>query len=159
MITDYMQRNREFLAEWEPLRNEEYYTLEYQKNQLENQIADSTALKLWISKKGDEDNVIGAMGFTNIVKGVFLNCYLGYNLDKNEVNKGFMTEAIKKGTEIMFNEYGLHRIEASIMPRNIRSLKVVQKLGFHEEGLSIRYLKINGVWEDHLHMVLLNETL
>ena len=110
-------------------------------------------------QKGEEDKVIGALTFSNIVKGVFLSCFLGYNLDKDEINMGYMTEAVKKGIEIMFQDYGLHRIEASIMPRNIRSLKVTQKLGFQEEGLSPQYLKINGKWEDHLHMVLLNHDI
>jgi ribosomal-protein-alanine N-acetyltransferase len=45
------------------------------------------------------------------------------------------------------------------MPRNIRSLKVLQKNGFNEEGLAKKYLKINGKWEDHVHMVILNENL
>ncbi|WP_312430733.1 GNAT family N-acetyltransferase [Lacrimispora sp.] len=159
MVAEYYLRNRDFLAEWEPVRVEEYYTPEYQKKQLENQIKDSNALKLWISKKGEEDKVIGALAFNNIVKGVFLSCFLGYNLDKDEINMGYMTEAVKKGIEIMFQDYGLHRIEASIMPRNLRSLKVTKKLGFQEEGLSPQYLKINGKWEDHIHMVLLNQEI
>lgn len=159
MVTDYYLRNREFLSEWEPVRDEEFYTQEYQKKQLENQIADRNSLKLWISKEGEEDKVIGTLAFNNIVKGVFLSCFLGYNLDKDEINMGYMMEAVKKGIEIMFRDYGLHRIEANIMPRNIRSLKVTQKLGFKEEGLSPQYLKINGKWEDHLHMVLLNHEL
>jgi ribosomal-protein-alanine N-acetyltransferase len=53
----------------------------------------------------------------------------------------------------------LHRIEANIMPRNQRSLRVVEKLGFVDEGLSRDYLKINEKWEDHIHMVLLNKDL
>jgi ribosomal-protein-alanine N-acetyltransferase len=59
----------------------------------------------------------------------------------------------------MFGEYGLHRIEANIMPRNAASLRVVEKAGFHREGLAKKYLKINGVWEDHIHMVLLNDRM
>jgi len=70
-----------------------------------------------------------------------------------------MTEAIQKGIEIMFNEFGLHRIEANIMPGNKPSLRVVEKLGFYNEGLAYKYLKINGKWEDHIHMVLLNESV
>ncbi|KNF08661.1 acetyltransferase [Gottschalkia purinilytica] len=77
----------------------------------------------------------------------------------DEVNKGYITEAIKKGIDIMFNNYGLHRIEANIMPKNKPSLRVVGKLGFYNEGLARKYLKINGVWEDHIHMVLLNDNL
>jgi Acetyltransferases, including N-acetylases of ribosomal proteins len=43
------------------------------------------------------------------------------------------------------------------MPKNIRSLKVVEKLGFRNEELAYKYLRINGKWEDHIHMVLLNK--
>ena len=52
---------------------------------------------------------------------------------------------------------GLHRVEANIMPRNPASLRAAEKAGFVREGLSRRYLNINGVWEDHIHMVRLNE--
>lgn len=58
-----------------------------------------------------------------------------------------------------FDELRLHRIEANIMPRNSASLKMVEKLGFSSEGLARKYLKINGIWEDHIHMVLLNEAV
>ena len=57
----------------------------------------------------------------------------------------------------MFNEFELHRIEANIMPKNIRSFTVVEKLGFYNEGMALKYLNINGIWEDHIHMVLLND--
>ncbi|WP_330651588.1 GNAT family N-acetyltransferase [Tepidibacter aestuarii] len=70
-----------------------------------------------------------------------------------------MSEAIKKGIDIIFNQYKLHRIEANIMPKNKASLRVVEKLGFYNEGLALKYLKINGKWEDHIHMVLLNDKL
>ncbi|WP_330587983.1 GNAT family N-acetyltransferase [Anaerocolumna sedimenticola] len=101
--------------------------------------------------------MVGTIAFTNIVRGVFLSCFLGYKLDRFEINKGYMTEAVSRGIEIMFQDYRLHRIEANIMPKNVRSLKVVAKLGFYNEGIARNYLKINGKWEDHIHMVLLNE--
>ena len=86
-----------------------------------------------------------------------MSCHLGYKLDKDHINKGFMTEAVKKGIEIIFNEYRLHRIEANIMPHNRGSARVVEKLGFYNEGLARQYLKINNNWEDHIHWVLLND--
>lgn len=67
-----------------------------------------------------------------------------------------MTEAVGKVTEIAFGRLGLHRIEANIMPWNTRSLRVVQKNGFVNEGIARDYLLINGKWEDHIHMVKLN---
>lgn len=159
-VLDYYLRNKDFLEPWEPARNKEFYTKEYHEKQLANdlsQIGNKSLLRLWIFKKDDENRTIGSIGFTNIAGGVFLSCFLGYKLDKEEVNQGYMTEAIKKGIDIIFNNYGLHRIEANIMPRNKSSLRVTGKLGFYNEGLAYKYLKINGVWEDHIHMVLLND--
>ena len=82
-----------------------------------------------------------------------------YQRNKDEINQGYMTEAIKTAVDYAFKELNLHRIEANIMPKNKASLKVVEKLGFINEGISKKYLKINGSWEDHIHMVLLNEEL
>lgn len=160
MVVDYCLRNKSFLEEWEPLRSEAFYTKQYQEEQLDKALTDiknNNSLILWIFKKQDEQRILGSIAFTNIVKGVFLSSHLGYKFDKDEINKGYMTEAIQKGIEIMFNEYGLHRIEANIMPKNKRSLRVAEKLGFYNEGLAYKYLKINEKWEDHIHMVLLND--
>lgn len=163
-VLDYYIRNKDFLEEWELKRPKEFYTLEAQASQLRNEFKDfeeKRALRLWIFKKDDkeENKAIGLIAFNNIVWGAFLSCFLGYKLDKDEINKGYVTEALKKGIEIAFSEYKLHRIEANIMPKNARSLRVVEKLGFYNEGLAHKYLRINGKWEDHIHMVLLNEYL
>lgn len=160
LVLDYYLRNKQFLDEWEPKKGEKFYTKEYQEEQLDNDltsIKSGNSLSLWIFKKQDNSRIIGSIAFNNIVRGAFLSCFLGYKLDKDEINKGYMTEAAQKGIDIMFNEYGLHRIEGNIMPKNKRSLKVTQKLGFYNEGLAYKYLNINGKWEDHIHMVLLNE--
>ncbi len=160
LVVDYYLRNRSFLEEWEAVKSEDFYTKQYQEEQLDKELSDidnNKSFRLWIFRKEDETRIIGSIGFSNIVRGAFLSCYLGYKLDKDEINKGFMTEAIQKGIDIMFNEFGLHRIEANIMPKNKRSLRVVEKLGFYNEGSAYKYLKINGKWEDHIHMVLLND--
>ena len=68
-----------------------------------------------------------------------------------------MTEAVRAAADIAFTDLDLHRIEANIMPRNGASLRVAEKAGFYHEGLALKYLRINGVWEDHIHMVLLRE--
>lgn len=163
-VLDYYMRNKDFLEEWELKRPKEFYTLEAHAALLRNELRDfeeKRALRLWIFKKGVEPDsrAIGLIAFNNIVWGAFLSCFLGYKLDKDEINKGYITEALKKGIDIVFNEYRLHRVEANIMPKNTRSLRVVEKLGFYNEGLARKYLNINGKWEDHIHMVLLNENL
>jgi Acetyltransferases, including N-acetylases of ribosomal proteins len=161
-VLDYYARNRSFLEEWEPVREEAFYTLAHQREMLKSQREqreNDDSLRLWIFKKENPGRTIGFVVFNNIVKGAFYSCFLGYGLDEPEINRGYMTEAIQKGIDVMFGEYGLHRIEANIMPKNVRSLRVAEKLGFANEGLSRKYLKINGVWEDHIHMVLLNDRL
>jgi ribosomal-protein-alanine N-acetyltransferase len=169
-VLDYYLRNREFLKEWEALKDAGFYTREYHEKLLNNEligINNGFFYKLWIFKKENEDKdknidndrTIGAISFNNIIRGAFLSCHLGYKLDKDEINNGYITEAVKKGIEIIFNDLKLHRIEANIMPKNKRSLRVVEKLGFYNEGLAYKYLKINGSWEDHVHMVLLNDSV
>ena len=156
----YHLRNRAFLREWEPARDEAFYTLERQRELLSEdarRMEERSAVRFWIFKRGEGDRTIGTIAFSNIVWGDFLSCFLGYKLDEAEINRGYMTEALRAGLGLMFREYGLHRVEANIMPRNARSLRVAEKLGFVNEGKSPRYLRINGVWEDHIHMVLLNE--
>lgn len=162
VVLDYYKRNKAFLEEWEPVRSEEFYTKEYHEKDLNREltnIENGNCLRFWIFKKDDVQKAIGSFAFNNIVRGAFLSCFLGYKLDANEINKGYMTEAIRKGIDVIFNEFGLHRIEANIMPKNVRSMRVLEKLGFYNEGLAYKYLKINGKWEDHIHMVMLNENL
>lgn len=164
ILLDYYARNKDFLEEWELKRTDDFYTLEAQAAQLQKEYKDfeeERALRLWLFKKDDteKNRTIGVIAFNNIVRGAFLSCFLGYKLDKAEINKGYVTEALKKGIDVIFNEYKLHRVEANIMPKNTRSLRVTDKLGFYNEGLAKSYLKINGKWEDHIHMVLLNNNL
>lgn len=159
-VLEYYLRNKDFLEEWEAIKLDCYYTYDYQELIIERElksIEEGSALRLWIFKKGDNSRTIGCIAFNNIIKGAFLSCHLGYKMDKDEINKGYISEAIKKGIEIAFEDMKLHRIEANIMPKNKRSMRVVEKLGFYNEGLAKKYLKINGKWEDHIHMVLLNE--
>ncbi|MFZ7131390.1 MAG: GNAT family N-acetyltransferase [Eubacteriales bacterium] len=159
LVLKYYLKNKLFLNEWEPTKDKDFFTTEFLIKQLKNDyigFTNRSSIRFWIFTKKN-NTMIGNLAFTNIIRGAFHSCYLGYKLDYNEVNKGYMTEALQKGIYIMFNQYMLHRIEANIMPKNKASLRVVEKLGFRNEGLAYRYLKINGQWEDHIHMVLLNE--
>jgi ribosomal-protein-alanine N-acetyltransferase len=52
---------------------------------------------------------------------------------------------------------GLHRLEANIRPENAPSRRVVEKLGFRDEGLHARYLYIDGAWRDHLSFAITRE--
>lgn len=158
-VLDYYKRNRNFLKKWEPKPPDNFYTTSYQKDTLKFEydlFKKRKLVRFWIIKK-ENNKIIGNLCYSNIIMGNFKSCFLGYKLDKDEINKGYMTEAIRKTVKIMFNEYDLHRIEVNIIPRNKRSLKLMEKLGFEEEGYSRRYLEINGIWEDHVHFAIYND--
>ena len=160
-VRTYLLENKTFLSEWEPVRDEDYYSINNIENLISEQIHENEekkGLHLYIFLK-NEFELIGTIGISNIIYGPFLSCFLGYKLSERYINQGFMTEALKKVISICFEDLKLHRIEANVVPRNIRSKKVLEKLGFINEGMSKKYLKINGVWEDHEHYVLLNEKI
>jgi len=163
IVLAYYQKNKAFLEQWEHQKNASYYTIENQRLTLrleEEGFLRGEMVRYWLFLKGRENDApIGCISLTNIIRGVFKSCFLGYKIDVDFQNEGYMTEAIGKVVDIAFNEMKLHRIEANIMPRNKRSLRTVEKNGFVNEGIARKYLKINGVWEDHYHMVKLNELI
>ncbi|MBV1756688.1 MAG: GNAT family N-acetyltransferase [Dethiosulfatibacter sp.] len=160
IVLDYYYRNKEFLVEWDPDREDDFYTKSNQASQLKYELSEykkGNFFRLWIFKKFDDHKTIGNICFSNIIYGNFRSCFLGYKLDGNEINKGYMTEAIRKGIQIVFDEFRLHRVEVNIMPRNLKSLRVAEKLGLEKEGFSERYLYINKKWEDHFHFAVYND--
>ncbi len=163
-VLDYNVRNKDFLSQWEPIRSEEFYTQEFQKQQLQDELLkmeEGKIFKVWIFEKSDKGfkKVLGSIALNEIVRGCFHSCFLGYKMDKDKTKKGYMTEALNRVIQCAFDELELHRIEANIIPRNVPSLKVVEKIGFYNEGTAKKYLRINGVWEDHIHMVIRNEAM
>ena len=161
-IVNFYSRNKEFFREIDPLRPDVFYKVSVHKDVIKREIEDikaSRMLKFWLYKIEDKKRIIGMISFSNILRGSFLSTTVGYKMDKNEVRKGYMLEALNSAIIIIFKELKLHRIEANIMPKNKPSLKLVKKLGFQYEGIAKKYLKINGKWEDHIHMTIINDDI
>lgn len=139
---NYYNRNKEFLKPWEIERRNIFFTEKFQEIQLHKDFLDiekGKLLRLWIFKKINPKKIIGNISITNIDK---YSCELGYKLDKNEINNGFATEAVKKTIEIMFNEYENIEIKANIGKGNIASLRVLKKLCFSYDGKCEKYIKM-----------------
>lgn len=161
-VADYYRRNRDFLRSTDPVRAEEFYTGEFQRKLLSEAAQarqEGRGCRFFIAPVGEPGKVIGFVALNNIVWGAFRSCFLGYALDRDYLRRGYMTGAVALAADYAFRCLGLHRIEANVMPRNGASLGVLEKNGFQNEGLSRAYLSINGVWEDHIHMVKLNDAL
>lgn len=157
---DYYARNREHLTPFEPSFPEGFCTVGYQKALMRQDCRaakENRGLRYWVFRKDDPDTAIGCVALNNIILGAFRSCFLAYKMDKDLLRQGYASEAVLAVVELAFQGLNLHRIEANILPRNAASLALARKCGFKEEGLSPKYLCINGVWEDHIHMVRLNE--
>jgi [ribosomal protein S5]-alanine N-acetyltransferase len=107
------------------------------------------AFVLLVSAREDEDRIIGRIALGGVLLGAFQNAYLGYWIDVEHQGRGLMTEAVHATTTFAFRSAGLHRVQAAVMPRNVASQRVLEKVGYRREGLSLRYLCIAGQWEDH----------
>lgn len=102
-----------------------------------------------VSARDAPSRFIGKIALNGVMRGAMYGAYLGYWMDEDVVGRGLVTEGIKAVLAFAFGPAGLHRVQAAIMPRNSRSLRVVAKLGFRHEGYAQRYLQIAGNWEDH----------
>jgi len=98
----------------------------------------------------DKNKLIGEININNIQRGVVQSCSIGYWISENKMGLGYMRESISILKDFIFNDLKLHRIEAACLPRNMRSLRTLLKSEFEIEGHAKKYLKINGVWEDHI---------
>jgi [ribosomal protein S5]-alanine N-acetyltransferase len=103
-----------------------------------------------VALRDEPARFIGKIALNGVMRGAMYGAYLGYWMDVEQQGKGMVTEAIAAVLDFAFGAAGLHRVQAAIMPRNGRSLRVVEKLGFRREGYAERYLQIAGHWEDHI---------
>lgn len=97
----------------------------------------------------NSENIVGVFNVNEIVRGQFQSAYLGFYSVTDFAGKGYMSGGLKLVLAKVFNELQLHRIEANIQPDNIQSIGLVKKNGFHYEGFSPLYLKIDNEWRDH----------
>ena len=99
--------------------------------------------------RSDTEAIVGVVNVNNIVRGTFQSASLGYYAAQAHAGQGFMREGLLQVTEHLFAERGLHRLEANIQPGNAASIALVRSCGFEREGMSPKFLFINGAWRDH----------
>jgi ribosomal-protein-alanine N-acetyltransferase len=145
----FVEGNRGFFEQWEPTRDDGFFTLDAQRIDIADAAADAAANRRHAFGLFLDGELVGRLALSNLVRGVFQNAYLGYSIGEQWNGQGLATEAVALAVEFAFGELGLHRVQAAVMPRNSGSIRVLEKNGFREEGYAVGYLCINGVWEDH----------
>ena len=99
----------------------------------------------------------GEITLSSIQRGPFQNGSIGYWIDEEMAGTGLIPEAVVVVLQFAFETLRLHRVEVAIIPRNVASRRVVEKLGLRNEGVALGYLEINGEWEDHVRYAMTTE--
>jgi ribosomal-protein-alanine N-acetyltransferase len=99
----------------------------------------------------------GEVSLGSVQRGPFQMGYVGYWIDQALAGQGYVPEGVVLLMRYAFDEIGLHRLEAAIVPRNTASRRVVEKLALRDEGIALRFLQIQGVFEDHIRYAITEE--
>jgi ribosomal-protein-alanine N-acetyltransferase len=158
VLAELHRVNREFLAPFEPVRADDYFTVAGQRAVIEGALAryeQGTVLPHVIL---DGSQVAGRITLSEIVRGPVQSCSLGYWVSAAENGRGLATAAVRAIIGTAFSELGLHRIQAGTLVHNIGSQRVLERNGFVRIGVAPSYLKIAGRWQDHVLFQLVADT-
>lgn len=162
-LSDYQEwkllreKSRAFLTPWEPTWAPDMLEKSAFRQRIrhyQDEINKGTTYPFFIFRNEDQQ-LVGGITLNNIRRGVGQNGMIGYWSGVSFAGKGYMSEALALVIPFAFQHLGLHRLEAACIPNNIRSIHLLEKAGFRQEGLLRSYLKINGAWQDHILLSLL----
>ena len=152
--SEVRRRNGEWLTQWEPMRlthhpdpetNREVFAARCGARERERLAGTQYAFGIFV-----DGAFAGEINLNNVVRGAFQSATIGYWIDKSRAGRSLMSEAVVVLAQYSFEEMRLHRLEICIIPRNVNSRRVMEKLDIRTEGIAERFLEINGVWEDHI---------
>jgi ribosomal-protein-alanine N-acetyltransferase len=151
--------SRRHLTIWEPQwARDELTRSAYRRRlrQYQRELRDDQGYALFILRASDA-LLVGGLSISNVRRGVAQAASVGYWIGEPHAGRGYMTDALGSVLPFTFGTLGLNRLEAACQPNNVPSRRVLEKVGFRREGMARRYLKINGVWQDHDLYALLHD--
>jgi ribosomal-protein-alanine N-acetyltransferase len=159
-VAEYCRRNRDHLARWESPHPEAYYSAQHWSKRipvLHDEASAGSSLRLLLLDRENPDGPIwGTCSLTQFVGVPCQSCMLGFGLDKDQVGRGLMFEALTAVMSHAFEVRRVKRITANYMPSNERSAALLRKLGFAVEGYARDYVFIHSAWADHVLTSALN---
>lgn len=155
-LTAMLQENRVFLAPWEPLRDDDYFTVESQRADLQQALdaySRESRVPLVILHNGQ---LVGRININGITRGAFQSASIGYWVSQSHNGRGLATAAVAEAITVAFKELGLHRLQAETLLHNTASQRVLTRNGFRPFAIAPSYLKIADRWQDHVLYHLFN---
>lgn len=153
------QASRDFLTPWEPTWPYDALTRGAFRRRVRayhQEMRQGTSYSFLIFQRRD-DELLGGVTLSNIRRGVAQTGSLGYWVGAPHARQGYMSEGLAAVLDFSFGHLGLHRVEAACLPSNDASRALLTKMGFREEGYARQYLRINGIWQDHVLFALLRD--
>ncbi len=150
-----------FLRPWEPEWCSDELTRSAFRRRLryyQRDLKDGTGYAFFLFRNGD-NKLLGGVTLTNARRGVSQSVSIGYWIGEAYSRQGYMTAALRALVPFVFNTLGFHRIEAACLPSNDASRQLLENCGFQREGFAQKYLKINGLWQDHLLFAAIDHDL
>ncbi len=136
--------NRDFLAPYEPIRPDDFFTAAGQRERLERQVAGGVHPFAIL----DGDAIAGTINIFHVVRESLQSCTIGYWIDRARNGRGLASGAVEDAVAYAFAELELHRVEAATLLDNVASQRVLEKAAFERIGIARRFLFINGEWRD-----------
>jgi [ribosomal protein S5]-alanine N-acetyltransferase len=158
-LAGLLAANRAFLAPWDPLRSDGYFTAASQLAGITDALQRHGQGLILPHVIVDAGRIVGRITLNGIVRGPFLSCSVGYWLGQAATGRGLATAALREVVGIAFGELGLHRIQAETLLHNVASQRVLERNGFARIGMAPAYLRIQGRWQDHILFQLLNPAM
>jgi ribosomal-protein-alanine N-acetyltransferase len=158
-LTEFFRRNEAHLRPWDPPRPRGISEAAFWESEAARAVEDyhDSGIARWVLfQREDPGRIAGRVNYTQLVRGPFQSCMLGYAIDRDLEGRGLMHEALQATLRHVFEELRLHRVQANYLPDNLRSARLLQRLGFRIEGLARDYLYVNGAWRDHVLSALTN---
>lgn len=150
--------NREHLAPWEPLREPEFFTPEWQEFHAEQCVIEASAGRsIRFVIESSDGEIRGRINVNNIIRGAFWSADLGYWIDRTRLRRGLASRGVRHIASYARDEVRLHRLQAATLLHNAGSQHVLTSTGFERIGIAPQYLRIAGEWQDHLLFQLLLE--
>ena len=160
MIYHFYQRNLKDFSLYEPIDQKAASTLVYFEKILDVEqelLLQKECFRYYLFEKDNPFRVVGTISFREISYADHLSCAkLGYKIDKEYRRRGYAREAIYTGCSALFAEELLHRIEATVLPDNEPSWRLLESIGFEREGLLRKKFRFNGAWRDHYLYAAIN---
>lgn len=155
----FYAQNREYLALWEPNIGAGFADLSAQRNCLQyefSQLKQGHFVRYWYAPKEQPDQLYGSVCFQNITRHPFQSCQIGYKQDQQHQGRGYATEAASAAITHLFQDCSIHRIEALVETHNAPSIRLLDRLGFTQEGIARQIVYLRDGWQDCYRYALLN---